>query len=38
MALNIENPEADRLACELAEKTGETLTGTVIDSPAIVGL
>ena len=30
MALNIKNPEADRLARELADKTGETLTETVI--------
>ncbi len=26
MALNIKNPEADRLAHELAEETGETIT------------
>lgn len=30
MALSIKNPEADRLARELAEVTGETLTETVI--------
>lgn len=30
MALNIKNPEADRLARELAETTGESLTRTVI--------
>lgn len=30
MALNIKNEEADRLAHELARKTGETLTETVI--------
>jgi antitoxin VapB len=30
MALNIKNTEADRLAHELAQKTGESLTETVI--------
>ena len=30
MALNIKNPEADRLARELAARTGETITQTVI--------
>ncbi len=30
MALNIKDPEADRLARELAGRTGETLTQTVI--------
>lgn len=30
MALNIKDPEADRLARELAERTGETLTETVV--------
>ena len=30
MALNIKDPEADRLARQLAAKTGETLTETVI--------
>jgi antitoxin VapB len=30
MALNIKNPEADRLAHELAQVTGESLTETVI--------
>ena len=30
MALNIKNPEADRLARELAQTTGESLTRTVI--------
>jgi antitoxin VapB len=30
MALNIKNPEADRLAHELAAATGETLTEAVI--------
>ena len=30
MALNIKNPEADRLARELAAKTGETITQAVI--------
>ena len=29
MALNIKNPEADRLARELAERTGETITEAV---------
>ncbi len=32
MALNIKDPEADRLARELAAKTGETLTETVIEA------
>lgn len=30
MPLSIKNPEADRLARELAERTGETLTDAVI--------
>lgn len=30
MALNIKDPEADRLARELARRTGESLTQTVI--------
>ena len=30
MAINIKNEEADRLAHELAQKTGESLTETVI--------
>lgn len=30
MALNIRNPEAERLAAELAEATGETKTEAVI--------
>ncbi len=30
MALNIKNPEADRLARELAARTGETITETVL--------
>jgi antitoxin VapB len=30
MSLNIKHPEADRLARSLAEKTGETITETVI--------
>lgn len=30
MALNIKHPEADRLARELAEKTGENLTEAVL--------
>ena len=32
MALYIKHPEADRLARELAEATGETLTDAVIQS------
>lgn len=32
MALNIKNEEADRLARELAELTGETLTDAVIEA------
>lgn len=32
MALNIKNTEADRLARELSEITGETITETVIKS------
>ena len=30
MALNIKHPEADRLARELAARTGETITQTVL--------
>ncbi|WP_129662983.1 type II toxin-antitoxin system VapB family antitoxin [Phytoactinopolyspora endophytica] len=30
MALSIKDPEADRLARELAARTGETLTGAVV--------
>ncbi len=30
MALNIKDPEADRLARELAARTGETITQTVV--------
>ncbi len=30
MALNIKDPEADRLARELAARTGETITETVV--------
>ena len=30
MALSIKHPEADRLARELAEQTGETLTDAVV--------
>jgi len=30
MALNIKDPEADRLARELATRTGESLTETVV--------
>lgn len=29
MALNIKNPEAERLAHELADETGDTVTGAV---------
>jgi antitoxin VapB len=32
MSLNIKNPEAYRLAHELADVTGETVTGAVIES------
>jgi antitoxin VapB len=32
MALSIKNPEADRLARELAKETGESLTEVVIHS------
>ena len=32
MALNIEHPDADRLARELAEQTGETRTDTVLEA------
>jgi antitoxin VapB len=32
MALSIKHPEADRLARELAEKTGETITTAVVDA------
>lgn len=32
MALNIKHSEADRLARELAERTGETITETVINA------
>ncbi len=32
MALNIKHPEADRLARELAARTGETITQTVINA------
>lgn len=30
MALSLKDPEADRLARELAERTGETLTAAVV--------
>ena len=30
MALSLKDPEADRLAREIAERTGETLTGAII--------
>jgi len=32
MSLNIKNPEADSLARELAEKTGESITEVVINA------
>lgn len=32
MALNIKDPEADRLAREIAQRTGETLTQAVIQA------
>ena len=32
MALNIKHPEADRLARELAAKTGESLTDAVVNA------
>ncbi len=32
MALNIKHPEADRLARELAARTGETITETVLNA------
>lgn len=32
MALNIKNPEADRLAHEISEITGESLTTIVVDA------
>lgn len=32
MSLNIKNPEAHRLARQLADLTGETLTGAVTES------
>jgi antitoxin VapB len=32
MALSIKDPEADRLAREVAKATGETLTGAVVQS------
>lgn len=30
MAISLKDPEADRLARELAERTGETLTGAIV--------
>lgn len=30
MALNVKNPEADRLARELAARTGETITEAIV--------
>ncbi len=32
MALSIKHPEADRLARELAEKTGESITAAVVNA------
>lgn len=32
MALNIKNPEADKLAHEIASLTGESLTAVVVDA------
>lgn len=32
MAINIKNPEADRLANELAKATGESVTRAIIDA------
>lgn len=32
MALNIQSPEAEQLARELAEKTGESITEAVVNS------
>ena len=33
MAISLKDPEADRLAREVASRTGETLTGAVIVAP-----
>jgi len=33
MALSLKDPEADRLAREVAERTGETLTGAIVVAP-----
>jgi antitoxin VapB len=30
MALSVKDPEADRLAREIADRTGETLTGAIV--------
>jgi antitoxin VapB len=30
MALSVKDPEADRLAREIAKRTGETLTGAIV--------
>jgi antitoxin VapB len=30
MALSLKDPEADRLAREIADRTGETLTGAIV--------
>ena len=30
MALSLKDPEADRLAREIAQRTGETLTGAIV--------
>lgn len=32
MSLNIKNPEAHRLAREVAERTGDSLTGAVVEA------
>ncbi len=32
MALHIKDPEAERLARELAQRTGDTLTGVIVDA------
>ncbi len=32
MALHIKDPEAERLARELARRTGDTMTGVIVDA------
>jgi antitoxin VapB len=32
MALHIKDPEAERLARELAQRTGDTMTGVIVDA------